>query len=261
MDVHGISECLRYAFPPNSLHYCGPEKQADIKGYLKTHTQDKGLHGILSRFETLYPYLQLIAGANHIQDPFDRRVVESYWIGNRLLANIPKRDFHTHLTESLKIHKKFPKQGSGVMDGIMSFGLPHHTFHVLTIYVRTGHVAIAHTLHTMDSCRIGWGTVISGDAKKGTYVVSMPHLAFDDPASPSRFAESRRTGRQQLTMNNPTPTLVHSVDGVYVPGDLVSVHWGYICGKLTLRQKRNLEHFTAQAVVSANSLRSLGHIV
>jgi hypothetical protein len=245
MDAYGVSLCLRFAFPPNSLHYCGPEKQADILGYLQTHTNDKGLHGILSQFETLYPYLQLIAGANHIKDPFDRRVVEAYWLGNRLLERVPKRDFHMHLTESIKIQKKLPKKGNPIMDGIMSFGMPHHTFHVLIIYLRTGKNAITHTIHTMDSCRIGWGKVLSADVKKGIYMISMQHVVFE---------------KNTLTLSHSMPTQVKSVDGVYTPGDMVSVHWGYICGKLLKRQIINLEHFTQKAMTLANSLHSSEHL-
>ena len=245
MDAHGVSDCLRYAFPPNSLHYCGPEKQADIRGYLETHTQDRGLHGILSQFETLYPYLQLIAGSNSIKDQFDRRVVEAYWIGNRLLSNVPKREFHSYLVDTLEVRKKFSKNGSGMMDGIMTFGLPHHTFHVLTIYVRTGNMAIAHTLHTMDSCRIGWGKVISSDEKKGTYTISMSHLVMRGNA---------------LVLDIPIPTTVRSVDGIYHEGDPVSVHWWYICGTLTKRQITNLEHFTKEAIAAANTMHSTEHI-
>jgi hypothetical protein len=245
MDAYGVSRCLQFAFPPNSLHYCGPEKQADIRGYLETHTNDKGLHSLLTRFETLYPYLQLIAGANHINDPFDRRVVEAYWLGNRLLEKIPKHDFHTHLTDTLKIKKRLPKNGSTVMDGILSFGLPHHTFHVLTIYVRTGNDVIAHTLHTMDSCRIGWGRVISADAIKGSYMISMPHIVFRD---------------NKLELDIPMPTTVQSVNDIYRKGDTVSVHWGYICGTLMERQVRNLEHFTDKAIIAANALHSAEHV-
>jgi hypothetical protein len=246
MDSLGISECLRYAFPPNSLHYCGPEKQADIKGYLETHTNDKGLQGILSQFETLYPYLKLIAQVNRIMDPFDRRVVEAYWVGNRLLENVPKRDFHTLLTESLKIKKKIRKNDSSIMEGVMSYGLPHHTFHVLTIYIRTGNKAIAHTLHTMDSCRIGWGRVVSVDERKtGKYTITMSHITINN---------------QQLTLHTPIPTRVQSIDGTYAIGDMVSVHWGYICGTLMKRQVRNLEHFTQEAINVANALHSIEYI-
>lgn len=245
MDAYGVSLCLKFAFPPNSLHYCGPEKQADIRGYLETHTSDKGLHGILSHFETLYPYLQLIAAANHIKDPFDRRVVEAYWLGNRLLERVLKRDFHEHLTDSLKIRKKLPKKSHPIMEGMMSFGLPHHTFHVLIIYVRTGKNAISHTLHTMDSCRIGWGRVLSADTKKGIYTISMSHITYN---------------KKKLILASPTPTAVKSIDGIYVIGDIVSVHWGYICGKLMKRQVRNLEHFTGEAVNVANKLHSTEYI-
>ena len=37
--------------------------------------------------------------------------------------------------------------------------VPTHSFHVLDIWRRTGHLEREHTLESMDSCRISWGTV------------------------------------------------------------------------------------------------------
>ena len=85
-DQKGISTCARYAFAPNWFHYCGPEKQKDLKAYIQEQRFRSGITDILHHFETLYPYLLLIASENHLNDPFDRRVVEAYWIGNRFLS-------------------------------------------------------------------------------------------------------------------------------------------------------------------------------
>ena len=35
-------------------------------------------------------------------------------------------------------------------------------------------------------------------------------------------------------------------------GDWVSVHWGYVCEVLTLRQVRNLKYYTELAISLAN---------
>ena len=97
--MNGLLQCSRYAFGPNRLHYCGPDASQEILAYIDNKEQDPGLEKLLSAFQTLYPYLEMISRANNIADPFDERVVEAYWIGNDLLANTGKK--HDLLSLSL----------------------------------------------------------------------------------------------------------------------------------------------------------------
>src|SRR3989338_5875958 len=92
--MDGIARCSRYAFGPNRLHLCGPEKNREVLSYMSQNASDEGLKQILREFQTLHPYLVSIAQANRIRDPFDDRVVEAYWIGNELLNAIPAKVFH-----------------------------------------------------------------------------------------------------------------------------------------------------------------------
>ena len=84
------------------FHYCGPERQNDILGYVENSAVDIGLAEILNHFDTLYQYLLLVAHQNNIADPFDQRVVEAYWLGNSLLGNVKVKAFAAHLTDALK---------------------------------------------------------------------------------------------------------------------------------------------------------------
>ena len=84
------------------FHYCGPERQNDILGYVENSAVDIGLAEILNHFDTLYQYLLLVAHQNNIADPFDQRVVETYWLGNSLLGNVKVKAFAAHLTDALK---------------------------------------------------------------------------------------------------------------------------------------------------------------
>src|SRR4051794_6295545 len=67
----------KYAYPPNSLGYCGPRDSASLLGYGSERVVDDGLRQLARGFEAAYPYLELIARASGIADPFDRRVVEA----------------------------------------------------------------------------------------------------------------------------------------------------------------------------------------
>jgi hypothetical protein len=235
VDVQGLITCSRYSFAPNSLHFCGPERQNDMLGYVSGSLADRGLMEILNQFETLYPYLLLIASENHIADPFDRRVVEAYWLGNRLLSHVRMQSFAAHITDNLDLKRKLkPKQFSPMMDHLTELGVPQHTFHVLTIFIRTGHMAVEHTLSTMDQCRISWGKVVdAGDE----CVVEVRPLIYQN---------------KQLMLGKPERRVVTCVGMRPKKGDWVSVHWGYICEVLSAGQRLNLARYTIQALAAAN---------
>ena len=98
-NLGGIMRCSRYSFGPNRLHYCGPDRNSELRDYIKTNKTDPGLRGILQKFETLYPYLRHIARINNISDPFDYRVVEAYWLGNSLLDFEEKKELYNFLVD------------------------------------------------------------------------------------------------------------------------------------------------------------------
>ncbi len=242
-DIKGLITCSRYSFAPNSLHYCGPERQNDMLGYVQHNVGDEGLFEILNRFDTLYKYLVLIAQENNIRDPFDRRVVEAYWLGNGLLRAVKAKAFASHLTDSLELKKKIPGDKLHPMVDRIASGVPHHTFHVLNVFLRTGHVMVEHTLKTMDNCRISWGKIVEevrgliGNNAGKKYLVERIPLVYQN-------------GKLRLGM--PTKTMVTSVSVTPKPGEWVSIHWGYVCDRITRAQLLQLAKYTDMAIVSAN---------
>lgn len=251
VDLQGLIACSRYSFAPNSLHYCGPERQTDMLDYVASGEGDRGLTEILNRFDTLYKYLVFIASENNIHDPFDRRVVEAYWLGNNLLHNVKTAALGHHLAEGLELKKKVPKKMfTPIMDTVIS-GVPQHNFHVLNIFIRTGHTAVPHTLSTMDHCRISWGRVMgevgSGKGEVGSkiqtkkqYVVETQPLIYE---------------QEKLVLGDLTKKIVTSVAAKPKIGEWVSIHWGYICDVLTPIQRKNLAYYTQVALRSANKAR------
>jgi hypothetical protein len=247
-DIRGIVTCARYAYAPNYFHYCGPEKQRDMTEYVRSGVTDRGLKDILNHFETLYPYLLLIASANHIQDPFDKRVVEAYWLGNSLLNAISKQAFADHLSDTLLLKKKLPKNKYSSMIDHAPDGVPQHTFHVLNVFMRTGHKKVAHTLSTIDQCRIGWGQIVNTES-----------------GIMNREVKNRKSGAQYIVKTQPMiyregklqlgSPVVKEVTGIGIApkaGGWVSIHWGYICDVLTERQRNGLETYTRFALTQAN---------
>src|SRR5262245_40871840 len=93
----------RYAFPPNDRGLCGPDDRAALRGYAPAGVADHpGLVQLARGFAGAWPYLQLIAAANRIADPLDRRVVEAYWIGNDLLDSVRMSDYGPFLDERFR---------------------------------------------------------------------------------------------------------------------------------------------------------------
>lgn len=245
-DVTGVSMCSRYSFAPNSLHYCGPEKQADLLGYIENDVADNGLVEILNRFETLYPYLVLIASQNHIHDPFDKRVVEAYWLGNSLLKRVSPKMLGDHVADTLALKKKVAKKDfTPMMDHVVG-GIPHHNFHVMNIFIRTGHHSAPQTLATMDNCRISWGRVLEDVTEDGVgnesaggknYLVRMQPLEYRDG---------------KLFLGSPTTKVTTSITLLPQKGQWVSIHWGYICEVLNSVQQNTLKRYTDFAITYAN---------
>ncbi len=240
--MNGILRCSRYAFGPNRLHYCGPDANREIAAYMEHDASDPGLQSLLVAFRTMYPYLRLIAQANGIRDPFDDRVVEAYWIGNGLLEAVGKRPFHRHLAEGLDMKRKMDGRSFDLVAEKLGLGaMPHHSFHVLDIWKRTGRLDIAHTLESMQACRISWGTVTAVDGPSIT-VESEP-LAYEG-GKLLLGPPAKRTVRRTLQS-------LSDIDLVK-PGDVITMHWDVPCEVVTKAQARALRAYTLRHIALAN---------
>jgi len=127
---------VRYAFPPNSHGYCGPGDSAGFLGYGLAGVVDPGFRQMAQAFAGAWPYLELIAGATEIEDPLDRRVVEAYWVGNRLLDGVGVTTMGNSIEDRFRF--RTGPRFSSLAEGVQAGGLPHHSFHVFCIYPWTG---------------------------------------------------------------------------------------------------------------------------
>lgn len=231
-----------YAFPPNRLGYCGPDDHPALFQYVTNGVSDQGLIELGQRFDGAYPYLRLIARANNIADPFDRRVVEAYWIGNEYLERVGASPFYESLGERFRPRmdaRSFTWLASKLEHGAR----PHHNFHVFEVYLRAGLMRDARAaigLERMDNCRISWGRVAAVDGAE--LVVERPALVLQDG---------------KLTLTEPQPKRVLRqiagrgfADDARI-GDAVSIHWNWVCEVLSAsalhRLVRNTERYLALA--------------
>jgi len=244
MDKQGLLMCARYAVSPNFYGYCGPRKSASVIDHLKENIADRELKEIIAEFETLYPYLQLIARENRIDDPFDRRVVEAYWLGNNLLHNIKNRDYLEFLRERLTIEKRTSKKDyQEIKIKILANGfLPHHTFHVLNIFKTTAKDTSLKSLLAMDECRINYGKIILCQNLK---LKCQTKILKPRKSSLTLFSPEIK----EIGINFNDKKIIKKLK----EGDWISFHWGMICDTLTARQVRNLEFYTQKAVKFFNN--------
>lgn len=233
----------RYAFAPNSHGFCGPEDHEAFFEYGVAGQDDRGLRALSQQFEGAWPYLQLIAEATGLSDPLDHRVVEAYWVGSPRLDMISTRAVGRSMEERFR-RMTGPRFGS-LTESVLAGGVPHHSFAVFCIYPWTGLLSnrkqADRALTVLDRCRIRWGTVLSviGDQ----VVVESTPLVWDGV---------------RLGLGSPqTETVVRARAGIGMvddlePGDHVSLHWEWVCDRLTDAQVGRLRAYTLRHLKIVN---------
>jgi hypothetical protein len=233
----------RYAYGPNRLGLCGPDDAEALFGESTDGHDERELRELALGFEGAYPYLELIARANGLPDPLDRRVVEAYWLGSPLLDAVTPN----LLGESLR-HRFRARLGQPMWKWLESTApsgaKPVHAFHVLDVFPKVGLMRteqVDKVLATMDSCRIRWGRV--RDRIGDTLVVNVVPLVLMDgrlTLGPPRIEEVTgwRDGQGFL--------------GDVRPDDVVSIHWGWACDVLGSDQVDRLIGWTQYQLDIAN---------
>jgi len=232
----------RYAFGPNRLGYCGTDDHAAVLQHGAAH-EERPLRQLARTFEGAFPYLELIARANGIADPLDTRVVEAYWLGNGLSARVEPGPMQRSLDERFR-RRLEPATWRWLEATVPAGARPVHAFHVLDVFPRVGLLRgeqADDVLRVMDSCRIRWGRVRA--VTDGSLVVDAPRLVMADGRLGIGAAQQEVVERW--------------VDGIgflsdVLPGDVVSIHWGWACDRLSSRQLANLQRWTAFELGVAN---------
>lgn len=241
-EVNGALLFSRYAYPPNQLGYCGPEDHRELLEYGSSGIVDPGLARLARGFSGAWPYLQLIAHATGIEDPLDRRVVEAYWIGNPLLEKVDMTVFGNSLME--RFRPRTGKHWAHLAEAIPEGAVPHHNFHVFGVYPWVGlltHESSEHPLHVLEKCRVRWGQVLTVLGDELT-VRSQP-LTWN--------GHSLSLGEVR------TETVTSAIGGMgfvrdLEPGEWISMHWDWVCDRLTRRQLSTLRYYTQQQLLITN---------
>lgn len=223
----------RYAAPPNRLGYCGPSDHQKLLDHAHGGVVDAELLAMLAEFDGVFMHLRAITCLGGGRSPLDARVVEAYWVGNRLLDRVSPVACARWLDASLRA-----RGATGLIAAGMTEALPHHNFHVLCLYpwaARLNGPNAATALALLEGCRIRWGRVMAVEGDTVTVraqpLVHDGHLRLGAPADE----------QVQLTGGFGAPTTLSH-------GDWVALHWDRVCDVLTVPQVRDLARFTAAAL-------------
>ncbi|VVB81405.1 Uncharacterised protein [uncultured archaeon] len=224
--MNGTELCCRFSGITNSLNYCGPsDAHRTFARFMQAGEGEREVQELLSRFEGLFPYLQLIAKKHNLQ-PFDYRVVEAYWLGNELLDAFTVDDFRSFLPELGKRGLPIVRQ---LQEKVPEGAIPHHTFNVLFVGVGQITGSVPTTLENMQNCMASWGEVISPSAVKGSVLIKNNGYSLSEAERTVRFG------------------LVHPKIG-----DKVAIHWGECVHILNQQQYENLQKYTEKVIRAVN---------
>ena len=241
--MSGPEMFFRYARPPNRLGYCGPDRDADISLAASGDTLPvEEATELALAFHGAWPYLELI-GRLTGRDPLSNAVVEAYWLGSELLDAIDLQPWGHSLAD--RFGPRAGARWSAISQALNAGGSPNHAFHVFCVYpwvglLRQGPADPA--IEVLDRCRISAGRVV--EAEGDIAVVRRRALVWAN--------DSLQPGEQ-----TDEPFLTN--DPVRV-GDLVALHWDYICQPITARQHRLLIASHDRHLRIANEELRLGRV-
>ena len=242
--MDGVALCARFSIATNRLAYCGPaDAEPALYDAVITGRGSPRAREALSRFEALMPYLEAIGAATG-RDPFDREVVEAYWVGNDLLEAVDRPRFLA-LLHALTRRGLPPSIARRLAEHLPSAPVAHHVFHVAFVGVGavTGHVPT--TLPNLEACRPAWAEVVA---------VGEQELEVAGPTVHAHGPRLALEGRTPRTLRYDPKAL----DGVRV-GSRVAVHWSWPALLLDARSSHELERWTARSLDVANeALPALG---
>lgn len=228
-DTRGAEMFARYAYAPNALGYCGPP----LGLTLRDGTVDD-VRSAAKKFSGAWPYLRVLSTLTGIADPLDYRLVESYWLGGGVGADLDRDEFFDALLAI--IGPQAGRYWSHLTADLAHEAAANHCFHVFGVYPWTrflGRGMDEHPLSVLDNCRITWGTVISRDHHD--VEVLCQKLLWDG---------------QGLALSEPSPRRLEvwadgysAVPDVAV-GEQVALHWGRLCGRLQPEQVHALADST-----------------
>jgi len=232
VSAAGALQFARYAYPPNALGYRGPAGADAMLAGAGAEIERRA-----RLFEGAWVYLEFLADALGVTDPLAAEVVEAYWVGSDMLDTLDP------VALVARLEAAFVTQLGGTWQEAADRARAHHSFQVFEVYpwagiLRAGRPA-GPAVQVLDRCRIRVGTVTGVDGEHVDVTSSVLEW-HDDRLTPAAPAPERARW---------------SVDGaslIAAPhvGDLVALHWDWVCEAITPKQARTIERLDSAQRVS-----------
>jgi len=224
-----------YGLIPNKLGFCGPRQEL-LKKFIIGKLSIPEIIPVLEKFEAAYPYYQLIAKKNRVSSPFNKKVIEAYWLGNELLDKFTADDLRQFIIKDFSRPGLLSKREAAVRAKLIpENSKPHHSFHVMVLGSITGSINFTGQTKLKDTCRIGWGRIVQ--IKNDKIVVSHEPL----------------TGKENIKFGKSTKKIINW-DKEMLPvakiGDWISFHWNYAIQVLNENNVINLHTYTQNTLNS-----------
>ncbi|OGH89461.1 MAG: hypothetical protein A2469_03360 [Candidatus Magasanikbacteria bacterium RIFOXYC2_FULL_40_16] len=252
--MNSLKRAIRYSLMPHELGYCGPDcneskSKIILRDYLsgENYPEEK-IRELLDEFIGAVSYYKLIAEKNNIDDYYDEKVVEAYWLGNDLLENVSVDDLKEMILNDFVGAGRLSKdKAQEIIGRLPEIAYAHHTFHVFFIGAVTNRVKLEG--ENKDKCRPSWAKVI-GEAEEPGKLNPAPFNPIHPRDKPQGIPERCwiKVKISKLFSDEETAEADVIWDKVFVPelkmGDIVSCHWGRISEKITRGQLDNLIKYT-----------------
>lgn len=239
--MDGLRLATSFGLAPNRLGYCGTQiskKQKILREFVYTGKKEQETRKIISGFEGAYNYYCLIARKNGIKDPLNKKVVEAYWIGNKLLEKVSGEDIKKMILKRFAVPGLLDRaEAEERIKKISSKAKPHHSFHVFILGTVTGKIDL-NTTKLKDVCRVGWGKVLELE-NRGSKPKAI--VAYKPIVKGYKFGKEKKIEIRWDKKIIPELKI----------GDWVAFHWREVSMVLTGENIKNLEKYTL------NSLKQL----
>jgi hypothetical protein len=175
----------------------------------------------------------------------DPAVVEAYWLGGTALDRV-RVDSVSDAAETVSRHRTGPLFGS-LREALGAGALPHHSFTVLCVYPWVRLLAddrrAPQAMIVLDRCRIRWGRVVSVEGDQ--VQTEFQPLTWD--------------GRELMLGRPEVERARRTIDGIGLPpslspGDWITLHWDWVCDKISDDQRNTLERYTTRHLALVNAV-------
>jgi hypothetical protein len=240
--MSGLRLAITYGFPPSKLGFCGPKNNQSLQVLAKFMAGQNSLapevRAILSQFKAAYHYYQLIARTNQITDPFNQKVVAAYWLGNKLLDQVPASAFKKTIISSFSEPGLLEKKATQkIIKNLPENIKPHHSAHVFFIGSITG--VIKFDLKVRNQCLVKWGQV----KKIGPQELTIAYRPLKKTDGQYYFDKIQQG---EIKWERPWLSAVKT-------GGWVSFHWGRACQVISESEKNRLRKYTTINLQAVNS--------